>query len=83
MIASPARSLDPVARRARPPHCYLWVSLWWEVESHRGYPSSKAPKGYSVNQLRLFRDMIRNPEHYRRKPADVTDWQWSGLKSCV
>jgi hypothetical protein len=80
-MGSPLRRLDPVARRSWPPHCYLWQSLWWRAESNRGYPSTPASRRYSRNLLRLFRDMLGNPEHYRRKPAGTTDWQWSGLKS--
>jgi hypothetical protein len=73
---TPQRSLDPVARRRQPPHCYLWLAVWWRKEASRGYPSSDKSREYSANQLRLFRDMLAHPAYYRMKPAHFTDWQW-------
>jgi hypothetical protein len=75
-MATPVRALDPVARRDKPPHCYLWSALWWRKEASRGYPCSERSRSYSRNQLQLFRDMLARPEHYRRKPKGTTDWQW-------
>ena len=79
--SSNAVSLDPVARRERAPYCYLRQSLWWCAESKRGYLSGTRSASYSRNLLRLYRDMIRNPEHYIswQRPKGMTDWQWSGL----
>ena len=74
---TPAIALDPVARREYPPYCYLRRSLWWQVESNRGYPSAADSLQYSRNQLLLYRDMLARPKHYGRKPADMTDYQWS------
>lgn len=73
---TPLRVLDPVARRGHPPHCYLWIALWWRKEASRGYPSATTSAEYSRNQLLLFRDMLAHPAYYRSKPTKFTDWQW-------
>jgi hypothetical protein len=74
---NPAVALDPVARREYPPYCYLRQSLWWRVESKRGYPSAAISSQYSSNLLALYRDMLARPKHYGRKPPGTTDYQWS------
>lgn len=66
-----------MGHRVPPPECYLWRAFWWHMESNRGYPSSVASLQYGDNLLALRRDMLARPEHYRRKPQDVTDYQWS------
>lgn len=80
-VTALASKLDPIDRRHLPPHCYLWSAVWWRVESQRACPRSTYSLQYSKNQLALYRDMIRRPEHYRRKPTNKTDWLWSELKS--
>lgn len=63
------------------PRCYYWRAVWWRL-SARG---SKIPAEHlraSRAQLALYRDIKRRPEHYQspRRPAGVSDWQWSGLE---
>lgn len=66
-----------MGRRSPPPECYRWRAVWWHLESKRRYPSAPASLQYSRNMLGLRRDMIARQEHFRRKPRELTDWQWS------
>lgn len=68
-----------MARRTAPPESYRWNAVWWHLESKRRYPTMAEALQYSRNMLNLRRDMLARPEHYRQKPKNLTDWQWSGL----
>lgn len=61
-----------------PPERYRWQAVWWHLESRRSANPSESLR-YARNQLRLARAMEADPRHFARKPADRTDWQWSGL----
>lgn len=68
------------ARSLPPPERYLWIAVWWHLHARE----SAAPDqclGYASGQLRLAKDMASRPEHYRKKPAFKTDWEWSDLAS--
>lgn len=65
-----------MGRSVPAPECYLWRAFWWHMESNRGYPSSAASLQYGNNLMDLRRDMLARPDHYRRKPAGMTDWLW-------
>lgn len=66
------------ARLSPAPDCYLWAAVWWHLRSKESRNPSEMLT-YARSQLRLARDMAARPDHYRRRPVDVTDWQWSGL----
>ena len=62
------------------PRNYYWSAVWWRLDAKR----SKAPAdalSYSRNQLNLYRDILRRPDHYKisMRPSGLSDWQWSGL----
>jgi hypothetical protein len=70
------------ARLLPAPKKYLWIAVWWHLHARE----DKAPEGCLIQakwQLRLAKDMCARPDHFRAKPADVTDWQWSGLSSLI
>lgn len=58
------------------PDRYRAIAEWWRISAEE----SRVPEEhllYADNQDRLADDMERRPEHYRRKPIDKTDYQWS------
>ena len=62
------------------PRCYYWSAVWWRLHARE----SKAPSDpllYSRNQMALYRDIEKRPEHYKSwtRPQGMSDWQWSGL----
>lgn len=66
------------ARRDGVPRCYVWCALWWRLQARLDSNPAEC-LSFAENQLRLYRDMLARPEHYRRKPGNrVTDWQWMG-----
>jgi len=70
-----------VGRKAqcRPvPERYMWIAVWWHLHSRETKTPSECIR-YAKSQLRLAKDMAARPDHYRSKPIDRTDWQWSGL----
>ena len=70
------------ARLLPPPEKYMWEAVWWHLDARNvAYPEQHL--SYARSQLRLAKDMADRPQHYRRKPRDLTDWQWSGLPSAV
>jgi hypothetical protein len=68
------------ARLSPKPERYLWVAVWWHLHARETANPSECI-GYAKGQLHLARDMAARPDHYRVKPADKTDWEWSGLRS--
>lgn len=64
------------ARLLPAPECYLWRAVWWHLFARESAIPSECI-GFARKQLRLARDMIERPDHFRRKPIDVTDCQWS------
>lgn len=70
-----------MGRRSAWPENYRWAAVWWRL--HARVSRDGSALHYSSNQLALYRDALARPEHYRAKPADVTDWQWSGLAAGV
>jgi hypothetical protein len=62
------------------PYGYYWSAVWWRLHAKESaFP--KDPLRYARNQLALFRDMLRRPEHYAgaMRPSGMSDWLWSGL----
>lgn len=60
------------------PDCYQAIAEWWRLEAM----ISKNPAlchWYADNQYRLAIDMEARPDHYKIKPENMTDWQWSAL----
>jgi hypothetical protein len=68
------------ARRLPAPERYVWVAVWWHIEA-RSSANPSTQLGYARGQMRLAKDMAARPDHYRTKPSDRTDWQWSGLSA--
>lgn len=66
-----------MARKLPPPERYRWHAIWWHLDSKVHRPSAASSLEYASNLLRLRRDMLARPEHYRRKPDHLTDYQWS------
>lgn len=64
------------ARLLPAPERYLWAAVWWHLHSRETRTPDQC-LGYARNQLRLAKDMAARPDHYRRKPSDKTDFQWS------
>lgn len=59
------------------PKCYLWHAIWWRLHANES-ANPIEPIWAARNQLRLYRDIIDNPEHYRREKridAGKSDWQ--------
>jgi hypothetical protein len=72
MVALSPRMHGPAPGR------YRASAEWWRLHAEE----SAAPDvclGYADAQDRLADDMENRPAHYRTKPADMTDWQRSGL----
>jgi activating signal cointegrator 1 len=64
---------DPMERRA----AYLHTARWWRAEAQmNGKGRDSEEHWYAENQELLAADIERRPEHYKGKPANVTDWQW-------
>lgn len=75
------RQLALVPRLHGPaPDRYRAAAEWWRIEAEESANPSAA-LSYADGQERLADDMERRPGHYRVKPGDKTDWQWSGLTS--
>lgn len=58
------------------PEKYRAIARWWRLHTEE----TKAPelcREYADNQDRLYADMLARPRHYRRKPADLSDYEWS------
>ncbi len=68
-----SRSLPPPAR-------YLWIAVWWHLHSRETANPAECLR-YARGQFRLAKDMAARPSHYRFKPSDKTDWEWSELGS--
>lgn len=66
------------ARLMPAPERYLWVAVWWRLHARESKNASEC-RQFANNQLRLFKDMIARPEHYRNQPLGKTDWERSGL----
>lgn len=65
------------SRLLPPPERYLWSAVWWHLHSRETANPDECLR-HAKGQLRLAKDMANRPAHYRRKPADKTDWEWSG-----
>lgn len=58
------------------PEKYRAIARWWRLHAEE----TKTPEvcnGYADKQDRLYADMLARPRHYLRRPADLTDFQWS------
>ncbi len=66
------------AQAIAPPERYRWHAVWWHLQVKRS--KAFAAFEYSKNMLELRRDMISRPEHFKKKPATRTDWEWSLIK---
>lgn len=60
------------------PENYRWVAVWWRLHARESAAPAE-PRQWARAQLALYRDIQARPEHYRAKPAGITDWMWSGL----
>lgn len=70
------------AVEAKSPERYYWAAVWWRLHARETHPSMRPECiGFARSQIALFNDIIRRPDHYARKPADKTDWQWSELSA--
>ena len=54
------------------PECYYWQAVWWRLSAMMS--RSSGPAMHSRNIMQLYRDIKNRPDHYKRKPADVTDY---------
>lgn len=72
------RHAAEMGRSAAWPDGYRWNAVWWRLHARDSRNGAEALL-YARNQAALCRDALARPGHYRRKPADLTDWQWSGL----
>lgn len=62
------------------PRSYYWNAVWWRLHA-RESKSPGEPVRSSKNQMALYQDIKRRPEHYNStsRPQCASDWQWSGL----
>lgn len=67
------------SRTLPPPERYMWSAVWWHLYSRETANPAECI-GYAKNQLRLARDMAARPNHYRIKPSNKTDYQWSKVE---
>lgn len=58
------------------PERYRASAEWWRLYAEETAVPEEC-LAYAENQDRLAADMESRPEHYARKPADCTDFQWS------
>ena len=58
------------------PERYRAIAIWWRLHAEESLIPSQALE-YAENQERLYRDMLARPIHYRIKPNDITDYEWS------
>jgi hypothetical protein len=57
------------------PRCYYWSAVWWRLHARESAHPSE-PLQWSRNQIALYHDCLRRPEHYkRRRSRELTDWQ--------
>jgi len=66
------------ARLSPIPERYLWIAVWWHLHSKETANPAECIRS-AKGLLRLAKDMAARPDHYRHKPGDKTDWEWSGL----
>lgn len=70
MVALYARTHGPAPDR------YRATARWWRLHAEE----TKTPdqcREHADAQDRLYADMVARPSHYRRKPTNFTDYQWS------
>lgn len=70
MVALYSRTHGPA------PDKYRAIARWWRLHAEESANPSEC-LGYAGNQDRLYRDMLERPNHYKTKPADLSDFQWS------
>lgn len=65
--------------RTHGPECadkYRAIATWWRLDARLSRNPSQS-LGYARNQWKIAADMDARPEHHKRKPTDITRWQWT------
>jgi hypothetical protein len=70
MVALYSRTHGPA------PDKYRAIARWWRLHAEESANPSEC-LGYADNQDRLYRDMLDRPNHYKAKPIELSDFQWS------
>jgi hypothetical protein len=58
------------------PDKYRAIARWWRLHAEESATPQEC-LGYAENQDRLYQDMLERPRHYKAKPAELSDFQWS------
>jgi hypothetical protein len=58
------------------PDRYRASARWWRLHAEES-ANPKECLGFADNQDRLYSDMLERPNHYKTKPIDLSDFQWS------
>lgn len=58
------------------PERYRAIARWWRLHAEESKNSAEC-RMYADNQDRLYADMLSRASHYKSKPIELSDFQWS------